>query len=102
MPDITVSSNIHTFMQLATKSTATNDTPKLNEDKIHIGNSSNQSTTKSLSTAISGVGAAIVSICTTAPSSTPSKAGDIFMNTTAGDVYIAKGPASSANLVLVS
>lgn len=80
----------------------TNDTPNLNENKIFIGNSSNQTTTQSLSTAISGAGSPIISTGSTAPSSTPGKAGDIFVNTTAGSVYIAKGSASSSDWVLVS
>jgi len=80
----------------------TNDTPNLNENKIFIGNASNQTTTQTLSTAISGAGSPIISTGSTAPSSTPAKAGDIFVNTTAGDVYIAKGSASSEDWVLVS
>jgi len=79
-----------------------NDTPNLNENKIFIGNASNQTTTQTLSTAISGAGSPIISTGSTAPSSTPAKAGDIFVNTTAGDVYIAKGSASSEDWVLVS
>jgi len=80
----------------------TNDTPNLNEDKIFIGNASNQTTTQTLSTAISGAGSPIIATGSTTPSSAPAKAGDIFVNTTDGDVYIAKGSTSSADWVLVS
>ena len=44
----------------------------------------------------------IVDTGTTSPSSTPSKSGDIFVDTTAGNVYIAKGTSSSADWIQVN
>lgn len=39
---------------------------------------------------------------TTAPSSTPDKVGDIYTDTTAGNIYIAKGTGSSADWTQVN
>lgn len=44
----------------------------------------------------------LVTTGTTAPSTTPAKVGDIFIDTTAGNIYISKGTVNSADWVQVN
>lgn len=53
-------------------------------------------------TNVSAAGAPIISSGTTAPGSTPAKVGDIYVNTTGGQVYGASGAASSADWKLLN
>ena len=79
----------------------TNDTPNLDEDNIFIGNASNKAVTQSMADALNNANAAVVTNQVGAPSSTPNKLGDININTTTSDVYIAVGTSSSSDWKLI-
>lgn len=79
----------------------TNDTPNLDENSIFIGNASNQAVTQSITDTLDNANAAVVTNQAGVPSSTPTKLGDLNINTTTDDVYIAVGTSSSADWKLL-